>query len=1025
VSDAPVPNGTPPTSSPDFVRAVVPRSPPRVPDHELIRRIGRGAYGEVWLARSATGAFRAVKIVHRQSFDHDRPFEREFEGILKFEPISRRHDSQVDILHVGRGDACFYYVMELADDQATGGPDQSDHYTPRTLKSDLLFHGRLPFEECVRIGLALTTALENLHGNGLAHRDVKPSNIIFVNGVPKLADIGLVAAVEATRSYVGTEGFAAPEGPGSPQADLYSLGKVLYEISTGKDRQEFPELPTQLRELPDRAGLMELNAVIARACRHDPKDRYASATVMRADLELLQSGKSLARLHRTQERLRFMQRAGAVAMLLAALAAGLYFWQAQQTKVVRQLAQENEQERKLAEENLYFADIRVAYHDWESGQIGGVLDRLRHHLPQGAEPDLRGWEWYYLLSLCHRDERTLRGHTRGVQSVSCDPAGRRFASASNDRTVRIWDAVSGDAIAELKGHKDFVFCVGWSPDGRRLASGGRDGKLIVWNAETWQKLFTLDCDDQVGALAWSPDGKRVAAGGIGHLPDGSEGLVTLWDATSGRRLHYLNGAVGQIWSLAWHPAGKLLVAGENFKGRMQVWDADSGQLLRTIPAHDHFISSLAWHPDGRRLASASNDQRIRIWDADTWKPTLTVDAAHNGGAMAVAWSEDGQRLVSGGNDALVKIWNPDTGRLLNTLRGHQGAIRSVQWWKGRGKFISGSADASLKIWVPELAQAARILTNCVALAWRPGNQQVAVSFWHEKENQGGLAILDVGTWQTDFTLPHLKAAAPRSLAWSPDGQRLAARFAAENGRILKVWDVPTRNELLTLTNAVADHNGDRGFWNLDWSPDGRSFATAGMDAAVRLWNVATKENYLSFYDHSNAVLVARWSPDGRWIASKDHFRGVVLVWEAQTGKVRLKLQCPAGFDSGSQRCVDWSPQGDRLAATGADGTILVWDATTGREVHVLKGHTTTVRSVHWSPDGRRLVSGSDDRTVRVWDSRTGRELLVFTDPMHQFGTAAWSPSGRMISVGGAAAHIFDATIGYELAPTLTPAQANR
>ena len=123
--------------------------------------------------------------------------------------------------------------------------------------------------------------------------------------------------------------------------------------------------------------------------------------------------------------------------------------------------------------------------------------------------------------------------------------------------------------------------------------------------------------------------------------------------------------------------------------------------------------------------------------------------------------------------------------------------------------------------------------------------------------------------------------------------------------------------------------------------------------------------------------------------------------------------------------MDWSPQGDRLAATGADGTILVWDATTGREVHVLKGHTTTVRSVHWSPDGRRLVSGSDDRTVRVWDSRTGRELLVFTDPMHQFGTAAWSPSGRMISVGGAAAHIFDATIGYELAPTLTPAQANR
>ncbi len=349
MSDVPVPNGSPPTSGPEPRHPAAPLPPPRVPDHELIRRIGRGAYGEVWLARSVTGAFRAVKIVHRQSFDHDRPFEREFEGILKFEPISRRHESQVDILHVGRGDDCFYYVMELADDQASGGQINPDQYTPRTLKSDLLFHGRLPFEECVRIGLALATALENLHGNGLAHRDVKPSNIIFVNGVPKLADIGLVAAVEATRSYVGTEGFAAPEGPGSAQADLYSLGKVLYEISTGKDRQEFPELPTQLRELPDREGLMELNAVIARACRHDPKDRYASATAMRADLELLQSGKSLARLHRTQERLRLVQHAGAVAMLLAALAAGLYFWQARQTKLVRDLATENSRLLSLKE----------------------------------------------------------------------------------------------------------------------------------------------------------------------------------------------------------------------------------------------------------------------------------------------------------------------------------------------------------------------------------------------------------------------------------------------------------------------------------------------------------------------------------------------------------------------------------------------------------------------------------------------------------------------------------------------------
>src|SRR5262249_27761727 len=155
-------------------------------------------------------------------------------------------------------------------------------------------------QECLRIGIDLAKALQHLHENGLVHRDVKPSNIIFINGIPKLADIGLVTGTDATRSYVGTEGFAAPEGPGSPQADIYSLGKVLYEMATGKDRQDFPELPTDLRELPDREALQELNGVIAHACRHDPKDRYSSAAQMRSDLELLQEGKSISAKRKRQ-----------------------------------------------------------------------------------------------------------------------------------------------------------------------------------------------------------------------------------------------------------------------------------------------------------------------------------------------------------------------------------------------------------------------------------------------------------------------------------------------------------------------------------------------------------------------------------------------------------------------------------------------------------------------------------------------------------------------------------------------------
>jgi serine/threonine protein kinase len=188
--------------------------PVAVPDHELLRVIGRGSYGEVWLARSVLGEFRAVKIVRQDGRHDDRPFEREFAGLQKFEPVSRSHEGLVHILHAGRFEGGFFYVMELADDAAE--PQESNQcsvvsdrsagrgpvplntdycslntsaYVPRTLRSELQRRGRLPVGECVELALRLTDALGHLHGHGLVHRDIKPSNIIFVHGKPKLADI--------------------------------------------------------------------------------------------------------------------------------------------------------------------------------------------------------------------------------------------------------------------------------------------------------------------------------------------------------------------------------------------------------------------------------------------------------------------------------------------------------------------------------------------------------------------------------------------------------------------------------------------------------------------------------------------------------------------------------------------------------------------------------------------------------------------------------------------------------------------
>ncbi len=263
-----------------------------VPDHTLIRSVGRGAYGEVWLARNAVGLFHAVKIIYRREFADSTPYEREFRGVTKFMPISRSHPGFVNILHVGRDDGigCFYCIMEVADDEKAGSRINPDTYSPKSLSRHLHRHRRLPPQECLQLGLKLASALDQLHQAGLIHRDIKPGNIIFVNGAPKLADIGLVTDVPkepGAVTYLGTMGYIAPEGPGTPIADIYSLGKVLYECFTGKNREDFPDLPTSLLDDP-QASSFGLNQIILKACEPNPKLRYQTCHQLLADLQALE-----------------------------------------------------------------------------------------------------------------------------------------------------------------------------------------------------------------------------------------------------------------------------------------------------------------------------------------------------------------------------------------------------------------------------------------------------------------------------------------------------------------------------------------------------------------------------------------------------------------------------------------------------------------------------------------------------------------------------------------------------------------
>ncbi len=288
-----------------------PRTPPDIRDHETLRLIGRGAFGEVWLARSVTGVLRAVKVVWREDYDKPESFEREFEAIKRFEPVSRRHEGLVPVLQVGRNDqeGFYYYVMELADDVERGREIDAETYKPHTLGLQMKRDKCVPAEECIKLGGTIAEGLDYLHRNQLIHRDVKPSNLIFIDGICRLADIGLVALL-GQRSFVGTEGFVAPEGPGTAASDIFSLGMVLYEASTGKDRLDFPDLPS----CSDTGARLEvwrrLHDVICTACAPKARQRFVNAREMALALrgEPLPSSRKV---------LWMWSAVGAVALLLA------------------------------------------------------------------------------------------------------------------------------------------------------------------------------------------------------------------------------------------------------------------------------------------------------------------------------------------------------------------------------------------------------------------------------------------------------------------------------------------------------------------------------------------------------------------------------------------------------------------------------------------------------------------------------------------------------------------------------------
>jgi WD40 repeat protein len=925
----------PETAQPDALSA---GPVPVVADHELLRRIGAGAYGEVWLARSVAGAYRAVKVVWRANFEHERIYEREFTGLKRFEPSSRLHPGLTDVLQIGRDDRAgyFYYVIELADPAEGSEAELPDRYVPLTLGELLRRRGRLPVGECAHIGAAIAEALEFLHRQGLVHRDVKPSNIIFVGGQPKLADIGLVTGLGDARSFVGTEGFIPPEGPGSPQSDLYSLGKVLYEMATGKSRLDFPDLPGGLQTAGDMAEFAELNEIILRACSPEAARRHQTAEELRGELLLVDAGRSVRRLRRNERLLAWWRRFAVVAALVGMIGLMAVLIERDRTQRANQLAAAEAAQRQLiadkersARQNLYAADMNLAQQAIEAGNYGRAEELLAAYLPEAGGDDLRGFEWFHFWQRVRGDNvGVLRGHDQVVSSLLLSRDGQRLFSAGFDSTIREWSLTEQRELRRWSLPGCLIMAMAQDAAGTRLAvEGGNRPMSGILELATGN--WVTNVSSASPSIAFAPEGNRLVRGARMFLFE-TNGVVEVTDLSL-RTERVLQEAGGRAW---FSPDGRLLVTG-SWGHALKLWSwpelEPQGQL-----ADVGLVLGLAFSPDGSRLATGSRDGRLMLWDVPA-RRRLHERRAHDGTIIwSLAFSPDGTRLASAGNDQTVRAWDAATLTEQHIFRGHGSEVWSVLWLPDGRRLVSAGKDTTIRL-------------------------------WDAVQEAAPLELADVA----------------QVAAFSQD-ERLVAVRQRKDG--LNVWETASGRRVLAL-GAAGELGG--------FSTDGTALTLLRPDWTFERRAVADGRLLDSRPVTPPAVPFTRrlLTADGHWLVTGDA-DGLILVQDLTTN---LPPRSFAGHDQ-MVVALQVSPDGRQLVSGSLDRTARLWDLATGRELHRFEGHKMAVASVAFSPDATRLVTGSWDDTAFVWDTATRGRLAVFGGHANSVHGVAFAPGGRTLAV---------------------------